>query len=122
MIDHEQLDDLSLLYFVCSLAPAEVAYLCRSLKASVQKRGTELNRRELGDPDYRGGVGVDLSAQGFAKMRTPNPSALILSRALRWVQDVLQLMDRFDRIWEVSCQNDGKIKRSLNEVITTDLI
>jgi hypothetical protein len=122
MIDHEQLDDLSLLYFVCSLAPAEVVFLCRSLKASIQKRGTEFNRRELNNPDYRSGVGVDLSAQGFTKMRIPNPGALILARALRWVQDVLQLMDRFDRIWEISCQDDGKIKRSLNEVITTYLI
>ena len=43
IIDDEKLDYLSLLYLVCSMAPAEVSFLCRSLKASIQKQGTELN-------------------------------------------------------------------------------
>lgn len=122
MVHHDKLDDLSLQF---SLAPVEVLFICRFLKTSIQKRGTELNRtsmegRELVDSDSH--VGTDTPTQGHAsaKARARNVSSrgLTLPVALGWVEGVLQLKDKFDRIWEVSFKKDPKIEVALHEVLT----
>jgi hypothetical protein len=124
MVHHDKLDDLSL---QISLAPVEVLFMCRFLKTSIQKRGTELNRtsmegRELVDSDSRVGAGVDTPTQGHAsaKARAQNvsPRGLTLPVALGWVEGVLQLKAKFDRIWEVSFKKDPKIEVAIHQVIT----
>lgn len=124
VVHHDKLDDLSLQF---SLAPVEVLFLRRFLKTSIQKRGTELNRtsmerRELVDSDSRVGNGVDTPTRGNAsaetRTRNANPRGLTLPVALHWVEGVLQLKDKFDRIWEVSFKKDPKIEIALYEVIT----
>ncbi len=122
MIDNEKLDDLSLLYLICPMAPAELSFLCRSLKASVRKRGAELNSiskegRELSDSNCGPRAG---SAQGKVKSRPQNGTKNSVAKAHRWVEDVLKLIDKFDRIWEASFKNDSKIERSLSEVTTVN--
>ncbi len=124
MIDDEKLDDLSLLYLVCSMASAELSFLCRSLRASIQKRGAELNSfsmegQELRDSNCGARAG---SAQGKVKSRPPNGSKNGVAKAHRWVEDVLKLIDKFDRIWEASFKNDSKIERSLSEVTIVNFI
>jgi cullin 3 len=123
MVHHDKLDDLSLQF---SLVPVEVSFLCRFLKSSIQKRGTELNRtsverQELVDSDAHVGNEVDTPtrANASAKSRTQNvsPRGLTLLVALHWVDRVLQLKDKFDRIWEVSFKKDPKIEIALHEVI-----
>jgi cullin 3 len=127
MVHHDKLDDLSLQF---SLAPVEVSFICRFLKTSIQNRGTELNRtsimegKELVDSDSRIGTGIDTPNQSNAsasvKARAQNVSSrgFTLSVALGWVEGVLQLKDKFDRIWEVSFKKDPKIEVALHEVIT----
>jgi len=125
MVHHDKLDDLSLQF---SLAPVEVLFLCRFLKTSIQKRGTELNRastvtesQELVDSDSPVGNEADTPTRGnaSAKTRTRNasPRGPTLAVALRWVEGVLQLQDKFDRIWEVSFKEDPEIEVALHEVI-----
>ncbi|KAI0250273.1 Cullin-domain-containing protein [Lactifluus subvellereus] len=120
MIDHDKLDDLSRLYQLFSLVPEGVPSLRRSLKVSVQRRGTELNSvsmegRELADGDAEDDP--DLAAKGKAKTkaRPTNAGAHGLALALRWVEDVLRLKDKFDRVWEVSFKNNREIESGLNE-------
>ena len=55
-------------------------------------------------------------AKGKAKARPPNAASQTLTLALKWVQDVLDLKDRFDRIWSKAFQSDRDLESSLNEV------
>ncbi|KAI0293738.1 Cullin [Russula brevipes] len=117
MIDDDKLDNLSSLFRVYSLVPEALLSLGRSLKSSIQQRGTDLNianmeGRDVRDSECSEGDGVSPSAQGKAKMRLPNAS---IPRALRWVDDVLRLKDKFDCIWKVSLNSDCMIERGLNE-------
>ena len=119
MIDHERLDDLSRLYHLYSMVPEGIPCLRRSLKESVQKRGAELNgaaaeERQLGDGADNE---LDPSAKGKGKAKARPPTgAQGLVLALRWVEDVLQLKDKFDRIWEMALKNNREIESGLNEV------
>ena len=125
MIDHEKLDDLSRLYQLYSMVAEGIPCLRRSLKDSVQKRGTELNgisteERLLGDGGPDDELDPSAKGKGKAKARPPNGGAQGLALALRWVEDVLQLKDRFDRVWEVAFKNNREIESGLNEVIDVD--
>jgi cullin 3 len=121
MIDHERLDDLSRLYQLYSMVAEGIPCLRRSLKDSVQKRGTELNgisaeERLLGDGGPDDELDPSAKGKGKAKARPPNSGAQGLALALRWVEDVLQLKDKFDRIWEMAFKNNREIESGLNEV------
>jgi cullin 3 len=121
MVDHDKLEDLSRLYHLYSLVLEGVPFLRRSLKISVQRRGTELNSvsmegRELGDGDA--GDELDPSARGKGKGKArPPTTAHGFALALRWVEGVLQLKDRFDGVWETAFKSNREIEGGLNEVI-----
>ena len=119
MIDHERLDDLARLYQLYSMVAEGIPCLRRSLKDSVQKRGTELNgisaeERLLGDGGADDELDPSAKGKGKAKARPPNAQGLAL--ALRWVEHVLQLKDKFDRVWEMAFKNNREIESGLNEV------
>jgi len=127
MIEHDKLEDLSRLYRLYSLVPEGVPSLRRSLKASVQRRGTELNSvsmegRELGDGGAEDDPEAPAAGKGKAKARPPNASAHGLALALRWAEAVLQLKDKFDGIWEMAFKNNREIESGLNEVINIGFI
>ena len=121
MIDHDKLEDLSRLYHLYSLIVEGVPCLRRSLKVTVQRRGTELNGismegRESGDGDA--GDTFDSSARGKGKAKArPPPNAHGFALALRWVEGVLQLKDKFDGLWETAFKSNREIESGLNEVI-----
>jgi cullin 3 len=122
MIDHDKLDDLSRLYNLYSRVPEGVPTLRRSLKISLQKRGTELNGvsmegRELGDGGAEDELDSSTRSKGKAKARPPNAGAHGLSLALRWVEEVLRLKDRFDEVWGTAFKNNREIESGLDEVI-----
>jgi cullin 3 len=126
MIDHDKLEDLSRLYQLYSLVVEGAPFLRRSLKISVQRRGTELNSvsmegRELGDGDA--GDELDPSARGKGKAKArPPTTAHGFALALRWVEGVLQLKDKFDGIWETAFKCNREIESGLNEVINIAFI
>ncbi|KAI0303827.1 Cullin-domain-containing protein [Multifurca ochricompacta] len=120
MIDNDKLDDLSRLYQLYSLVPEGMPCLRRSLKDSIQKRGEELNsvsmeERELGDGGAEDELDPSAKGKAKAKARPPNSGAQGLALALRWVEDVLHLKDKFDRVWGVSFKNNRDIESGLNE-------
>jgi cullin 3 len=124
MIDLEKVDGLSRLYQLYSLVPEGVPSLRRSLKASIQKRGTELNEISMEGQGADDGGAEDepdpaAKGKGKAKARSPNAGVHSLAPALRWVEDVMQLKDKFDHVWELSFKNNREIESGLNEVIDT---
>ena len=58
---------------------------------------------------------TDKKGKGKGKARATTQSDA-LSSALRWVQDVLNLKDKFDTAWEKSFQSNRDVESTLNEV------
>jgi len=122
MIDHDKIDDLSRLYSLFSQVLDGVPCLRRSLKASIERRGTELNNislegRELGEGGAEDEPDSPSKGKGKTKTRPPNAGAHGLALALRWVENVLRMKDKFDGIWETACKSNRDIESGLNEVI-----
>jgi len=76
---------------------------------------SSMEGQELGDGDAEEDLNPSAKGKGKAKVRPPT-SAHGLALALRWVEGVLQLKDKFDVIWEMAFKNNREIGSGLNEV------
>jgi cullin 3 len=112
MIDADKIEDLARLYRLYKMVPEGLPCLRRSLKESIARRGKEINDTSLGADSFDVNVGGE-GDRGKAKARPPNAGAL---PAIKWVQDVLDLIDKFDSLWKRAFDNDREIESSLNEV------
>ena len=117
MIDQDKPEDLSRLYDLYSLVLEGIPCLRRSLKISVQRRGTEINGVSI---EGQEGVGdeFDTSANGNGKAKAPpSPNTNDFSLVLQWVEGVLQLNDKFYGLLETAFKSNREIGSGLNEVI-----
>lgn len=122
MIDLDKVEDLSRLFRLFTMVPTGLPTLRRSLKDSVLRRGKDINQSSI-TTDVAEDVDVDVDeadatasgpkGKGKGKARAP-PQTLTL--ALKWVQEVLDLKDRFDRLWKQAFENNRELESALNEV------
>ncbi|KAL1732356.1 Cullin [Schizophyllum commune] len=116
MLDMDKYDDLDRLFRLFSMVPAGIPSLKRALRESISRRGKEINQLSLGgsaEPKAEPEKG-----KGKGKARATAQSDA-LSSALRWVQDVLNLKDKFDTAWEKSFQSNRDVESTLNEAFGT---
>ncbi|KAI8980202.1 Cullin-domain-containing protein [Trametes punicea] len=126
MIDSNRIDDLARLYRLFSRVPSGLPCLRKSLKETVIRRGKEINDASMGLGSGDGAesqeeevVEPSAKAKGKAKARPPNAASQTLTLALKWVQDVLDLKDKFDMIWSKAFQSDRELESGLNEAFET---
>ncbi|KAH7927936.1 Cullin-domain-containing protein [Leucogyrophana mollusca] len=122
MIDLDKVEDLNRLYRLFMMVPAGIPTLKKSLKESILRRGKDVNQASTNsettqvDPDDDPDV-VDSSSKpkGKGKTRAIGPGTQTLSLALKWVQDVLDLKDKFDQVWKRAFDSNRDVETSLNE-------
>lgn len=118
MIDTEKTDDLSRLYRLFVTVPDGIPCLRRAVKESAIHRGKEFNNEtpldEMDDPEG-GEEQAAPSGKGKGKARATT-GAQSLALALKWVEDVLRLKDKFDAVWKDCFKLDREIESGLNEV------
>jgi cullin 3 len=80
------------------------------------ERGKEINRTEAGDGEGEDGEDGDemVAAKGKGKAAAGG-ARQIVTVAIKWVQDILDLKDRFDTILLKSFRDDKQVQTSLNE-------
>ncbi|TFK40341.1 Cullin [Crucibulum laeve] len=115
MVDTNKMEDLFRLYTLVIKVATGLSCLKRALKASVARRGKEINDISLGAGTADQDVEEDAQSskqKGKPKARAPNAGA---QPATKWVQDVLDLKDRFDLIWKKAFRSDREVETALNE-------
>lgn len=127
MVDTDKIDDLGRLYRLCIMVPTGLPCLRRALKDSIARRGKDINRASAGTEVGEGDIDVGnddgaadkAKGKGKGKVRVV-AGAQTMSLALKWVQDVLDLKDTFDRVWRMALQSDRDLESALNEVCPAD--
>ncbi|WVQ75637.1 hypothetical protein IAR50_005266 [Cryptococcus sp. DSM 104548] len=126
MVERDRYDDLKRLYDLFCKVPeaAGKEELRRALRSDVETRGKGINAAAI-DPDAISiptlAVKREDTDQPMASPSKPAPvkpkttQASALASALRWVQDVLDLKDKFDLILEKSFADDKQVQMSINE-------
>ena len=117
MIDLDKTDDLSRLYRLFVIVPEGLPTLRRAVRESIVRRGKEINAAtgagESGDHEEE--EPEDPKGKGKGKARA-HGGAQTLQLALKWVEDVLELKDKFDSVWVKAFQSDRDLESSENEV------
>lgn len=121
MVDLDKLDDIKRLYRLFIMVPNGMPTLRRSFKDSILRRGREINLASTSADTGQDVDDGDLNDVGTAKGKEKSqdrgatgPPTLAL--ALKWVQNVLDLKDKFDCIWKRAFDNNRELESSLNEV------
>ncbi|RSH91470.1 cullin-3 [Saitozyma podzolica] len=105
MLDADRIADLRRLYVLFLRVPDDAGRLALrlALRGDIEERGKEINEgtKDEPGPSQNGepGMDVDEDVKGKGKAKASG-GATALASALRWVQDVLDLKDKFDRAFQ----------------------
>jgi cullin 3 len=130
MVDHDRTSDLSRMYKLFLLVPLDLGKdaLRFALRVDVEERGKAINDSANepepgpstaagdGNQDMEGGV------KGKGKVKPVTSTSAALTSALRWVQDVLDLKDKFDKILDQAFGGDKAVQTSINLVSPISLL
>ena len=126
MVDQDKLEDLGRLYRLFGRVEMGLPTLKRALRDSVARRGKEVNDL-AGTTEVEEGGGqddeleavaaaADVKGKGKARLKGPVPGGGPVAMALKWVEDVLALKDKFDRVLRQAFAGDMGVQTTLNEV------
>lgn len=123
MIDTDKIQDLARLYKLFTKVSTGLPALRKALKDTLAVRGKEINTAAIpGGGEDEGGGGEDddgpstNKGKGKGKEKVAGGGAQLLQLALKWVEDVLRLKDKFDGIWEHAFASDRELEAGMNEV------
>lgn len=119
MIDNDRLEDLTILYQLVSRVDAKKEVLKNLLQRRVVELGLEIEKT-LKNTDFsvqQPAAGGEEAADGAekAKPQSLTGAAQTTAAAIRWVDDVLQLKDKFDHIWTQCFDEDLVIQTALTK-------
>ncbi|KAK0392767.1 hypothetical protein NLU13_2262 [Sarocladium strictum] len=116
MIDNDKVEDLSMLYKLIS----RIDQNKEALRGILQKRVVELGleiEKVLKGTDFSTAQGEG-EEDGEGGKKTLNPAAQQTAAAIKWVDDVLRLKDKFDNLSHLCFQDDLIIDSSLTKSFT----
>ncbi|KAI0173354.1 putative cullulin 3, partial [Hypoxylon sp. FL1284] len=118
MIDNDRIEDLTILYHLVARVDPKKGVLRNAVHARIIELGTEIEQT-LKNTDFSIAqqTSTEESAEGAdkPKPKTLNAAAQQTAAAIKWVDDVLTLKDKFDRIWLTCFEEDLNLQNALTK-------
>ena len=115
MIDTDRIQSLTLMYKLFKRVESGTSAIRKAFKDSIVRRGNEISMNTDFDAADEAGMGEGGSkGKGKAKLKMTGPQTL--QQALKWVQDVLDLKDKFSRVWSEAFGSDRDLETAMVEV------
>lgn len=115
MIDTDKIQSLTLMYKLFKRVATGVPTIRRAFKESIIRRGSEINSdSEFDVVEEPAEAESNSKGKGRAKPRVTGIQTL--QQALKWVKDVLELKDKFTRVWSEAFNSDRELETALAEV------
>jgi cullin 3 len=110
MIDNDRLDELNLIYDLNARVDDNKAEVTRAIQKRIVDLGTEINNDAI-----VASQAPAPSAEGDRPKGQPQEKPLNLqtTAAIKWVEDVLVLKDKFDKVWRESFNSDELLQRAI---------
>lgn len=120
MLDGDRNGDLRRMYNLFLRVPDDKgkSALRLALRENIEARGKAINEgaaAAVAGPAAAEGEDEPVDRKGKGKAKPPSAMAGALAQALRWVQDVLDLKDKFDAILDNAFSGDKQVQASINE-------
>lgn len=116
MLDLDQWDNLARLYRLFVMVPTGRVTLRRALKDSILRRGSDINQMYGDENSNRQDAIVEVVGDPKGKGKARNVTTPNADVASKWVEDVLNLKDKFDQFWRHCFDSDREFETSCNEV------
>ncbi|XXG95012.1 hypothetical protein Hte_001272 [Hypoxylon texense] len=118
MIDNDRVDDLSIVYELVTRVDPKKTVLRNALAVRIVELGTEIEQA-LKNTDFSTTqqANAEEIAEGAdkSKPKALNASAQQTAAAIKWVDDVLALKDKFDRVWSTCFTEDLYLQTTLTK-------
>jgi len=115
MLDTEKIQSLTLMYKLFKRVVPGISSIRKAFKESIMRRGNEINMNaEFDVAEVPAGVEGNSKGKGKAKPRAMGSQTL--QQALKWVQEVLELKDKFYRVWSEAFNSDRELETAMVEV------
>ncbi|KAF1979794.1 cullin-3 [Bimuria novae-zelandiae CBS 107.79] len=114
MIDNDRMDELNLIYDLNARVDDRKSEVTRAIQRRIMAMGIEINNEALAasqapapapPPNAEGGDKSRLTQEKNVNMQTV--------AAIKWVDDVLALKDKFDKIWRESFESDSLLDTAM---------
>jgi cullin 3 len=117
MIDNDRLDELNLVYDLNRRVDEKKTELTRAIQKRVVEMGTDINNDAIvasqapapASAPAPSGDGADKTKR-IVQEKSLNQQTVA---AIKWVEDVLLLKDKFDKFWRESFESDGLLQQAL---------
>jgi cullin 3 len=111
MIDNERLDELNLIYDLNNRVDERKTELTRAIQKRIVDMGTDANNAAIAASQA-----TPAAPEAGEKGKGPTQEKSLNSQtvaAIKWVEDVLQLKDKFEKIWKESFDSDNLLQTAL---------
>ena len=114
MIDNDKIEDLAILYKLISRIDNKKTALVNILQKRVVELGFEIEN-VLKNTDFSGRPADGEDGGEGDKPKALNAAAQQTAAAIKWVEDVLSLKDKFDALWTQCFQQDLIVQNALTK-------
>lgn len=118
MIENERIDDLTTLYELISRVDPRKEPLKNALQHRIVELGTEINNL-ISNTDFAAAStvqeGGEEPGESAEKTKKVGSAAKQTAAALRWVEEVLKLKDKFESIWTMCFNSDMTLQTAITK-------
>ena len=121
MLDNDRLGELELVYDLISRVDPKKEDLKQAVQKRIVELGTEINNvavKPVQDAQSRPSKPDDEKPNGEVKATAERPVNLQTAAAIQWVDEVLQLKSRYDKVLEQPFQNDQGLQNAFTKSFT----
>lgn len=119
MLDNDKLEDLKLLHRLVSRVDPEKKVLKEMACGRLIELGKSINAN-IANPvvPVHAAEGGESSTSGAAAAKEDKAANNATVMAIKWVDDVLAIKDKYDRIWELSFSQDKGVQTAITRAFT----
>jgi len=123
MLDHDRYEELKLLYQLIARVDNDKAILKEKTSTRLIELGKEINRSisstTATEPGLVEGEGAGEGSSRSAAVAKEDKEAISATTlAIKWVDEVLALKDKYDRIWQLSFEGDKAMNTALSRAFS----
>ncbi|KAH7091278.1 Cullin [Paraphoma chrysanthemicola] len=113
MVDNDRLEELNLVYDLNKRVDERKAEVTRAIQKRIVDMGSDINNDAIAAsqaPAAAPAADANDKAKAPAQEKSLNQQTVA---AIKWVEDVLALKDKFDKIWRDSFENDNLLQAAI---------
>ena len=120
MIDNERMEDLEFMFELNARVDPKIAAITKAVQKRIVQLGDEINKAvalsaQAPPTATTGNASTEKAKVGDRKPTAVNQQTLA---AIKWVEEVLLLKDKFDNIWETAFKSDQALQTALTRSFT----